>query len=321
MPQKRNSKLSDYMYGNDYLKQTLEMMNTPDSFMGIINQISLHTEERKKRERNEQAGIKKNEESGLYGVRKCENTIIPFAYEEINFKHGFYYCDYSVNTFYLIDVFNSNGVFQFNSFPNGYEYLGEKIHLVYKTPDPEKTQSSRYGALFAEGRYFITDFVLSSRMGTKFSNDSNFSLFGYKNNLEECVVDKTGKIVFEKESSCNYIYLHKNIATVGNVYYNLFTGEKICEGYKSISTKNLIFVEVYPKDQVFKIDTTTCEFEVFGEPEISPTIENLPKVDESVASNLKVSSEPPKPPKLNRNDVCSCGSNKKFKNCCKKGQF
>ena len=129
-------------------------------------------------------------------------------------------------------------------------------------------------------------------------------------------MDKTGKIVLKSKSICDYIYLHGNVASMGNDYINLFTGEKICNSYQTLSIPNFIFAE--DNDQVFKINETTCEVEIFGKPKVSPKTSDIQICNDSPVTVKEVF---PAVLKQCRNDKCSCGSKKKFKDCCGKGKF
>ena len=137
-------------------------------------------------------------------------------------------------------------------------------------------------------------------------------MLGYKEFSNECVVNTEGEIVLEL-SGYGSIYLYGNIAHMKNAYYNLFTGEVICDNTRSstLSTKEFLFIETYD-EQVYKIDKLTCEVEVFGEAKQRPQTNDIKLCEHS---DVKVKESLPKLAKQNRNELCRCGSGLKVKKC------
>jgi len=84
-----------------------------------------------------------------------------------------------------------------------------------------------------------------------------------------CIIDKNGneKVVADSFKS---VYLHGAIYSIDNNYYAVETKEKICKAYKSIKTKNFLFLKNsgldIPKDKegVFKVDLKTGEYEIIN---------------------------------------------------------
>ncbi len=284
---------SDYLYGMNGGSP----MNMGDA-MGFIGQMMAAADEANKQRANEQAGIVK--EGNYYGV---PTKGISFMFDNIELNSGFYVgTDDNGKT-----VFDKDGKCLFSCL--SYNYLGKNIFLV-TTEEPKKGSSSAYGALYKDGVKLTKD-LFRSQMHSKFKADH--CVLGYKEFGGECVVNTNGKVVFDSGKRFISIYIHNNIATEDGKYYNLFTGELICErSYKSsLETGNLMFVETC--ELVYKIDTMTGEFEIFGEPKLAPQTNDIRICNNSPVTVAEVL---PAVLKQQRNDKCACKSGKKYKNCC-----
>lgn len=243
---------------------------------------------------NQAAGIERDEH-GFYGV---PNKGIPFAHAQLNFGKGHYLGEF----FERIHVYSKDGLFLFSCFK--FEYLEKDVFLVFDNED------AKYGAIYKHGKKLSDDIFSVGGLGGKFGEKSQFCQLLLRDK-DWCIINTHGEIVFEDKSSFDYPHLYNNILWNKRAYYNLFNGEKICESYYSNTTINTglwLFVQS-DKEQVYKIDTLTGMFEVFGEAEKKPETKPVQKVE--------TEKEPePKIVKQNRNDLCACGSGNKFKNCC-----
>ncbi len=279
--------------------------------MGFMHEMINHVEHQKQEQQNINAGIQK--EKGFYGV---PDKGIKFEYDILDFD-GKFYIGKDAD---LDHVFDATGKLLFSA--EKFDYIGKDIFIVYKDKEPKKGQSSVYGALYKDG-VKLTDYDFRSQSSSEFNKDSNFVVLGYKDFGHECVVNPEGKVVFEPEKNFDCIYLTGNIAHSKGTYYNLFTGEIICKDTKSstLETKEFLFVGTYLKDQVYKINKFTCEFEIFGETKSSPQTNDIQICKESTITTKEVL---PKLIKQGRNELCNCGTvdengkRKKHKNCCMK---
>jgi hypothetical protein len=275
---------------------------------GFFSNMIAEIDRRKHLEKLEKAGVSFNKEFGFFGV---PSKGIPYDYDNIDFVNNkFYYCSVVFEDMTKVDVFDENGKFLFFSFDDCFEYIGEDFFLV-------KEKKNSLSALYKLGEC-VSDFVFRSRHNTKFSDKSEFCVLGYGEGYSvECVVNKEGKIVHESKG-LQSAYLHGNTFNDGKNYINLFTGEIICKsGYRAtLQAGDLMFVE--DDEQVYKINQITCEVEVFGEPKTSRKPSDIKLCEGSPVTVAEALPKVPKAPKLNRNDICSCGSEKKYKHCCGK---
>lgn len=278
-------------------------------FMGLIKDISERTKMLKHQEELEKAGVVFNK---FFGV-PAKN--IPSVYNNIDFVNNrFYICD-KFDESAKSDVFNEEGNFLFTAYRNTINYLGYGEFFLFKDPEEGKEEKIHYSLFYSIGdEYVIEGAIYRPILWTKFKENSEFCIIGNAVTYGKLVINKSGEIVYEDESKgLSTLYLYNNVLHSGNSYINLFNNEVICDGVcgTSLDTGNLMFVKSY--GQVFKIDTITGEYEVFGESTKDkptsppqPTSPPTPKKKKVVA------------PKQNRNDLCNCGSGKKFKNCCGK---
>jgi hypothetical protein len=255
-------------------------------FGSLIAQI----DENKRQQRNKQAGI--IEENYLYGVPEKN---IECKYDMLDFNGVYYKGRFDGKD----EIFDSTGKFLFAAIK--YDYLGKGIFLVY-----EGDMFKDCGALYKDG-VKVTEDVFRSRNLSNFEK-GNHCVLGYKSSFKDCIINTDCEIVLISETS-ETSYVYDNVATVDRYYYNLLTKEKICKrsNYSTLDVDEFIFTQPEYKGQVYKINRLTGEFETFGKaPEVkqSEVMKPLPTVEEKVVV-----------PKQQRNDLCNCGSGKKYKNC------
>jgi hypothetical protein len=298
---------------NDFLNYGKYISAMSFDPMGFMSGLFAQVEENKRRQRNADAGIEY--QNGYFGV---PSKNIAFELDSLNFK-GDCYAGHKDDLKFLFDI---DGKLLFSA-PK-YEYLGKNIFLVYKTEKTKKKSEevetiSEYGALYKLSEK-LTGYEFRTRFSSSdFKKDENFIILSDKES-KSCIVNLNGEVVLrskERYGYCTSIY--NNVARVDNGYYSLLTKEFICEkGYDNmIETKELIFISVGHKEQVYKINKFTGEYEVFGEPKQAPQINNTPICN---GSDVTVAEVLPTLLKQGRNDKCRCGSNKKYKACCGKGK-
>lgn len=300
---------NSYSYGNDfsdYFGIVGRGMLGGGGAYSFMESIIRDIEKRNHAKRLIDAGVEFNEENKRFGV---PNQEIPFAYLSIDFISGKYYvCEVDDEKIEapLFDVYKKDNGLLFSA--EVFEYLGkDDLFLI-------KDKSEQNYSLFIDVNSPLSEPIFRTKFASAFKENSDFCILGNED-YKDCVINRKGEVVYTNKSVCNYLYLHGNILNDGSNYINLFSGEVICEkGYSNtLKTGNLIFVE--SKNQVFKIDTLTGEYETFGEPKIKPS--EQPKEKNESLPQSKTESLP-KAPKQSRNDKCACGSGLKFKNCCGK---
>lgn len=84
-----------------------------------------------------------------------------------------------------------------------------------------------------------------------------------------CIIDQNGQIKFEANEFESNLHLYNDscIYKLKNDYYNVETGYHYCQGYKSVESKNYLFVQNdYDKDEtkrgVWKINKNDGTFEI-----------------------------------------------------------
>ncbi len=287
------------MFGNN---------NMVDSygFGNFFSQIMAESQRFREERRDKNAGIIQNENL-LFGVPEKN---IDTKYYQLNFL-GYYVgviiIEDKNGTITKRHVYDKTGKFLFEC--KTFNYLGHDIFLVISKIDDKS--STQFGSLY-KNNIKMTDEYFSMRFGSSFKNRDICVLGTNSKSERECVVNKECEIVYNnKNRGLSSIYIDGNIIKCDNEYINSFTGETICEGYSSIKTDKLKFVE--SGNNVFKINKETCEFEMYGPPIIEK------EEEKPVISKKKVRPETkPKTKKLNRNDLCSCESGLKYKFCCGK---
>ena len=267
------------------------------SGLGFMESLFREMDANKRAEYLKQIGVEKNEEN-LYGIPALN---IDLKYYEIKVKDKLIVCSIDVpHSDTTKDYYKIDGTFLFSS-----EYsvtnLGNDLYLM---PKEYNGQCAIY--LNSEK---VSDYEFHARVGSRFDTESEYTILGFQS--KEAVIDKQGQIVFESKGMLDYLYLYGNILLEKDNLYDLHSGEKICEkGYTTkLETDEDIFVEV--GKQVYKINKTTCEYEIFGTPP-------PPKEEPKQKVEVKVKKKEPKIPKQNRNNLCACGSGLKYKKCCGK---
>ncbi len=233
---------------------------------------------------------------GVYGIPSKD---IPFKFKKIIVSKDLIYC-FIDEEFFAYDI---SGMFLFKAIK--VEKIGDNFYLVQHKKDG--------GWALFKGNMKLTKPIFRYNIRARFEKD--FSIIGLqKNFMDDVVINKKGKIIYEIQEHFSYPILYGNIFVGDGKIINLHTGEKICDkGHSSIlETNDEIFVEIHK--QVFKINKTTCKYEVFGESDEPPRPQ--PKTTETLPKTKVPKATKPNPPKQNRNDLCACGSGKKYKNCC-----
>ena len=286
----------------NYLGYGASIMADP---LGFVNSMMASVNAQKQENRNKAAGIELN--GDLYGV---PSKGIEFKFSMLDFDGNFYQGVAEGKKY----IFLADGTL----FLSGYtiESLGKGVYLVGENK-PKDQYETTYKALY-KGNVRMTENLFRAKRFSEFKKDSNFLVIGYKELSRECVINTDCEVVFENKSPFDYIGITGNIACLKKEYYNLFTGEVICEtkygSEPTITTDKLLFVKT-KNEQVAKIDLVTCEVEFFGEAKEDPLdklyskSEALPPKKEETLPVLK---------KQGRNDICRCGSGKKYKFCCGK---
>jgi hypothetical protein len=297
---------NSYLYGNEF-SDFLGIMGNGGVVTSFFDAMFKDMAKREHCQKLINAGVEVNEENKRFGVPTQE---IPLAYLSIDFiSNKYYVCevDDETNDVPLFDVYKKDIGLLFTA--EVFEYLGkDDLFLV-------RDKSETHSSLFVDANSPLSEPVFRTHFTSKFEKNSDFCILGYKEFSKDCVINRIGEVVYVPEKSYNSLYLYGNVLNNGDNYINLFSGEAICKkSYSSsLNAGNLMFVE--SEDQVYKIDTLTGEYEVFGEPKIKPSeqskvvIETLPQPKEESL---------PKALKQGRNDKCACGSGLKFKNCCGK---
>ena len=141
---------------------------------------------------------------------------------------------------------------------NGYELLSisgkdDYCHL-YKDGKQISKEIFRKGGMcggFKDGFCQLINYKITKNK-KKYGGNYTFG--------EHCIIDETGKIVFRQEGMLDHIYLQGGMIVASDgKYYNLLTGEKIAEGYSSVSSDDYIFVQNYiaGKQKVYEIEKKT----------------------------------------------------------------
>ena len=262
----------------------------PRAFMGSM---FAYMDSVQKKQKRIQYGIENKD--GFDGV-PWKN--IPFEFGEIIFCDGFYDCinrDY--RSFYKEDGTLVHSAAKIQN-------LGRGVFILFE-------KDSSYGCIYKWGEKKSEALFHERGFGGQFSEKSNFIQVCCKD-TRNVVIDDNGEVVLENDNY-NSIYIDHNIAFQSGKVYNLLTGDLIVECHRGnpdeISTDDWCFLKV-DENCVYKIDKITGVYEVFGQPEKKP---------EPVAVKPPESKEEPKP-RQQRNDICECGSGKKYKNCCGKNQ-
>lgn len=278
-----------------------------NSFMGLISQME------KEGKRNKY-GI--TNENGYDGVTSLN---IPHKYYLIEVSDG-YYCHDEDG---LITYYTLNGEKLFSS--GKISYIEHGMFLVQEIK--LKTDNDRLGYALYHKAEKLTDYIFADRRFNNF-NDSGFAILGLKNYGEgEVVVNTKGTIVYQSDKSFNYLHLNGVLLVDKDHYIDLLTNQVICNwkySKKEITNKECIFVET-EDTCIYQINIKTGAFIIHGEekedkPKPPPTKEETALLEqqrkEREYKHDEIEKEASEWFKLTRNDVCKCGSGKKFKTCC-----
>ena len=285
-----------------------------DNPMGyFMEDMFRQIDENKRKRANEEAGIITDEETGLTGV---PSKKIPTKYSKVNFANEHYICKLNdVKTLYKKD-----GSFLFSA--THYENLEKGMYLVKLVGDEQ--------FCLYKGFEKLSEPIFKTRHYPDFKFEADYCALKFeenKNDRGECVVNMDGEVVLEfGYDFSSHISITNNIACYKEYYYNLHTGEKICYrksyGDTLEADNNMLFVQAACKGYnstdtkgVYLIDTMTGEFQIFGTPPVekNPT---PPSPSPEEVKQREIEDKKPKVVKQERNDICQCGSGKKFKNCC-----
>lgn len=239
---------------------------------------------------------------GLYGLPRLN---IPHKYHDIKLGiDGYIYG--LLNG--LTSAYDSTGKFLFECthvryYNYGMFLVGRKKEGVIK-----KGESDEFGYSLYHNELKLTEPIFRPTGMSERFNEFGFAVVGiFDKSYSTKIINKAGEIVFEPKSY-HSPYLHGVVCSSNQEYTNLLTGETICKGYETMYIKGMHFVKV-DINCVYQINLTTGEYIVHGELK--------PKVEPKPASPAPVKKEEPPKVKLpNRNDVCLCGSGKKYKYCC-----
>ena len=82
---------------------------------------------------------------------------------------------------------------------------------------------------------------------------------------KDCILNEKGEIVFKAKENFKHVYhVDGVIASQNNKYYNLLTGEEICEGYDRLRTKEFIFIgSSLGTSSVYKINIKTGKYKIY----------------------------------------------------------
>lgn len=281
--------------------------------LGFMYSLIAKVDERKRIERKESFGI-----TIINNKEGVERLNIPFIYSDIELRgdektlHIHCYDDNG-----LITVYTEEGKELFIA--KHFEYLKQGMFFVGEMEYDNKKRSSPPYALFNSNGEQLTDYIFANTSMFKYFNENGFIVVrNYDEYNDKFVINIKGEIVYEKpEKSYNDLYLYGvicyNNAYKNGGYFNLLTGKKICGENLSqkLETNEFLFIGgSYNNKTVYQINKNTGDFIIHGEAEI----EELPKT--IIFDKVEKKIEEPKIKLPQRNDICLCGSNLKYKNCC-----
>ncbi len=268
------------------------------SIHGILNIIEAG---RIKRLR-EEAGI-----TSVGGYQGIEKIGIPHKYDHIEIGGKYLTCILEDRK----TVYTREGKLLFEC--SDFKYYKQEMFLVGNKKDTKKIKgnvSDDFGYALYNNDTKLTEPIFKPYGMSHDFNESGFVAVGILGNFgKQVVINKSGDIVLESKSSFDCLYLKGIICINNRDYINLLTGNIICEkGYGSgMETADFMFVQV-DSNCVYQINKNNGDFIIHG----------AEKVVEKPKAIAPKAILPPEPtvPKQRRNDLCSCGSGKKFKNCC-----
>jgi hypothetical protein len=292
------------MYGQGNMDGFLE------GFMGMIGEIE-------KQKMRREYGI--TNEGGFDGVKQCK---IPHEFYHIFNRDKYYFCLDKNN---LTHVYTLGGIFLFKG--NHIKYLKEGMFLVQEIDEKKKLDNLGY-ALFSN-EHCLTEYIYTPHGLSNSFNDCGFIQLNLVDEfMASHIIDKQGRVAYKHEG-LGSPYIYGIICSTDKGYLNLLTNEYICKkGYSStLSTKECMFIKL-SDNCVYQINKYNGAVLIHGED--YKEVERKRKEDAEarakdnerirMANNEiddKFAKEYKKWNNLGRNDKCLCGSNKKFKECCK----
>jgi len=271
----------------------------------------------------EQWGI--TNENGYDGVSKVN---IPHQYTNIVAKDECYYC----TTDNLFTLYDSLGKELFTS--SSVTYCGFDLYLV-QIIDEESVPEDWGYALFKNSKQLTEDiFKPRGSLSTKF-NAEGFMAVGLADEWRaKVIINKAGDIIYKDETS-DYFSIYGVILKTKKGFLNLLTNSYIClkPHYSSEPFDNgeCLFVKT-DETCAYQINMKNGSFIIHGKdndkdkPKTNEEVELLMQQKQERDKKKKkmddeFNSEMVKWNKLSRNDLCLCGSGKKFKTCCHKNWF
>lgn len=285
---------------NNYFDYLKVLGGGGDFFSGIFAQMDA----RKKQEQREAEGI-----TSIGRFDGIERLNIPHKYDSIQAGGRYFSC-------FLGDtktIYNKEGKLLFEC--TDFKYYKDGMFLVGNKP--EVTIIDKYGertanfgyALYKEGEKLTEPIFKPYGMSEKF-NEFGFVVIEFFGEFyRSCVINKSGEIVY-KADSYDHPYLYGVVCYNKDTYTNLLTGNVICKKYynSTLDTDEFMFIQV-DKNCIYQVSKKTGEFIIHG---IAPIPKEEPKkIEKPIYKNVE-----PQPKQQGRNEICNCGSGKKFKHCC-----
>ena len=263
---------------------------------GLLENIFSHMDHLQKMKAKKDAGV-----TSVNGYEGIERLNIPYKYDSIGVGGRYFSCRLDDT----VTLYNTEGKFLFEC--TDYTYCKEGMFLVGNRYDNEAKKEFGYALYNEEKR-------LTDPMFSRYGMSDAFNSFGFKiagifeSFRKTVVINKSGKIILEMDNF-DSPYLYGVVCLDGKNYINLLTGETICEkGYRgSLDTDEFKFVQV-ESNCVYQINKNTGEYIIYGVPK--------PKEEPKAPIPIVKKVIEPQPKKQGRNELCNCGSGKKFKNCC-----
>ena len=237
-------------------------------------------------------------EDGYYGIPKLN---IPFEYTKIQTDKKYIFC------------YTDNDVFLYDN--EGHQLLKNKYQIKYLNNDLFFVQENKdeYSALYLFG-IKLTNYIFKSLgyFSTVKFNDNNYCHCYTKD--EEVIINGIGEIVYSgKKSYESKLSLYGKCVQDYNKIINIETKEILCENEYGFTHSNILNINTHLfiklSDSCVSIINYiegTVQFQ--GEPPIiKKKVESIPTSKELFTITNK---------EQNRNDLCECGSGKKYKKCC-----
>jgi hypothetical protein len=243
---------------------------------------------------------------GLYGI---ENKL-DFIYIRIEFLKDGFICCYTADL--KKEIFDKK--FNLVLTPKGkFDYIGHNMFIVY-----EESKNTKYGFLYRNNEP-ISEFKYRKNGMTACFSNSNFALLS-KNMSDYGIINSKGEEIYEiTDATFKHPTLTNNTLQIEGEYINLldFSPLPFKDYHNEIRTNNKEYVSYETKTgQICLLNTITCEYTLFGKATIDKSLFKEEKRKIVPKEKIIPKATPPNKPKQNRNDVCNCGSGKKYKNCC-----